>query len=172
MDERPAIDGGDVDVPDFAGGDSFEGALEIERHLERFLRLGKPVHITELGVSSANEPMPEGEVKNPNRNVWHGAEWSETIQADWAEQFYTICYSKPEIEAITPILIVSSAKAGEAASAIGPMAAAIRRPRPSLTKSRLFMRLSPCDYCPVAAAQRKAHANWRRSSQFPFKPLL
>ena len=57
--------------------------LEIERQMERFLRLGKPVHITELGVSSANEPMPEGEVKNPDRNVWHGTEWSETIKADW-----------------------------------------------------------------------------------------
>ena len=75
--------------------------LEIERHLERFFVLGKPVHITELGVSSANEPVPSGEVRTPNRNVWHGTEWNEQIQADWVEQFYTICYSKPEIEAIT-----------------------------------------------------------------------
>jgi hypothetical protein len=42
----------------------------------------------------------QGEVRTPNRNVWHGTEWSEQIQADWAEQFYTIC-RKPQIEAIT-----------------------------------------------------------------------
>jgi endo-1,4-beta-xylanase len=75
--------------------------LEIERHLERFFRFGKPIHLTELGVSSSGEPVPSGEVKTPSRNVWHGMEWSEAIQADWAEQFYTICYSKPEIQAIT-----------------------------------------------------------------------
>ncbi len=75
--------------------------LEIERHLERFFRFGKPIHITELGVSSSGEPVPSGEVRTPSRNVWHGAAWSEAIQADWVEQFYTICYSKPEIRAIT-----------------------------------------------------------------------
>jgi GH35 family endo-1,4-beta-xylanase len=75
--------------------------FEIERHLERFFVFGKPVHITELGVSSSSQPLERGESRFPNRNVWHGDAWNETIQADWAEQFYTICYSKPQIEAIT-----------------------------------------------------------------------
>lgn len=76
--------------------------LEIERQLERFFVFGKPVHITELGISSANEPAGSGEqVRTPGRRVWHGSEWSEQIQADWIEQFYTICYSKPQIQAIT-----------------------------------------------------------------------
>lgn len=75
--------------------------LEIERQLERFFRFGKPIHITELGVSSSSEPQKTGENRNPSRAVWHGEQWSEEIQADWAEQFYTICYSKPQIQALT-----------------------------------------------------------------------
>jgi GH35 family endo-1,4-beta-xylanase len=76
--------------------------LEIERQLERFFIFGKPIHITELGISSANEPVRMGEeVRRPGRRVWHGTEWSERIQADWLEQFYTICYSKPQIEAVS-----------------------------------------------------------------------
>ena len=76
--------------------------LEIERQLERFFVFGKPIHITELGISSANEPVRMGEeIRRPGRRVWHGSEWSERIQADWIEQFYTICYSKPQIEAIS-----------------------------------------------------------------------
>lgn len=75
--------------------------LEIERHIERYFRFGKPIHITELGVPTSSEPVQRGQVRQPNRNVWHGTEWTEEIQADWIEQFYTICYSKPEIEAIT-----------------------------------------------------------------------
>jgi hypothetical protein len=27
--------------------------------------------------------------------------WNETIQADWIEQFYTLCYAHPAVEAIT-----------------------------------------------------------------------
>ena len=75
--------------------------LEIERQIERYFVLRKPVHITELGVSSSSDVVPTGENRQPSRNVWHGAAWSEEIQADWAEQFYTICYSKPEVQAIT-----------------------------------------------------------------------
>jgi len=75
--------------------------LEIERQLERFFVFDKPIHITELGVSSSSEPAQTGENRTPSRNVWHGTEWSEQIQADWVEQFYTLCYSKPEIQAIS-----------------------------------------------------------------------
>jgi endo-1,4-beta-xylanase len=69
--------------------------LEIERQIERYFVLGKPIHITELGISSSSDATEEGQNRLPNRNVWHGESWTEQIQADWAEQFYTICYSKP-----------------------------------------------------------------------------
>ncbi len=74
--------------------------LEIERMLERFAQLGKPIHITELGVSSKNEPDPTAHGREPSNSYWH-AEWSERVQADWVEQFYTLCYGKPYIHAIT-----------------------------------------------------------------------
>jgi GH35 family endo-1,4-beta-xylanase len=73
--------------------------LEINRLLERFSQLGKPIHITELGVSSATLPDQNAFIKKPS-GLWHEP-WSEKIQADWIEQFYTLCYSKPYIEAIT-----------------------------------------------------------------------
>jgi GH35 family endo-1,4-beta-xylanase len=82
--------------------------LEIERHVERFIALGKPIHITELGVPSGNDRRTQMTYEERGRTIpypidaiWHGNEWSEQIQADWVEQFYTICFSKPEVQAIT-----------------------------------------------------------------------
>jgi GH35 family endo-1,4-beta-xylanase len=74
--------------------------FEISRLLDRFAQFGKPVHITELGVSTATGEDTTAHVKQPGRAYWHG-EWSEAIQADWIEQFYTLCYSKPYVEAVT-----------------------------------------------------------------------
>lgn len=71
--------------------------LEIERQVERFFVLGKPVHVTELGVPSVNP----SEASMGTENLWHGTAWTQQVQADWVEQFYTICYSKPQIQAIT-----------------------------------------------------------------------
>jgi endo-1,4-beta-xylanase len=82
--------------------------LEIERHMERFAALGKPLHITELGVPSANNKLTvttyveRGKIiPYPIDAVYHGTEWSEQAQADWVEQFYTICYGMPQVEAVT-----------------------------------------------------------------------
>ena len=71
--------------------------LEIERQVERFFVFGKPVHVTELGVPSENP----GEGIMGGNNPWHGTAWTQQGQADWVEQFYTICYSKPQVQAIT-----------------------------------------------------------------------
>ena len=73
--------------------------FEINRLLERFSQLGKPIHITELGVSSAPGKDERSILKGPI-GLWHSS-WSESVQADWVEQFYTLCYSKPYIQAIT-----------------------------------------------------------------------
>ena len=71
--------------------------LEIERQVERFFVFGRPIHVTELGV-----PSSSAQAKGMGtENVWHGNQWSEPVQADWVEQFYTICYSKPQVQAIT-----------------------------------------------------------------------
>ncbi len=82
--------------------------LEIERHIERFFEFGKPIHITELGIPSADSPDTRlsfeergSRIPYPIDAVWHGTEWSEQIQADWVEQFYTLCYSMPQVDAIS-----------------------------------------------------------------------
>ena len=72
---------------------------EINRLLERYRNLGKPIHITELSVSSATTTDETSQLQEPE-GLWHKP-WSEAIQADWLEQFYTLCYSKPYIKAIS-----------------------------------------------------------------------
>ncbi|MCY2951185.1 MAG: endo-1,4-beta-xylanase [Planctomycetota bacterium] len=74
--------------------------LEISRMLDRFAALGKPLHVTELGVSSSDERDENAHGKEPSKAYWH-APWSETIQADWIEQFYTVCYAHPAVQAVT-----------------------------------------------------------------------
>lgn len=73
--------------------------FEINRLLERFSSLGKPIHITELGVSSSTKRDETSYLKDVF-GLWHEP-WSEKVQADWIEQFYTVCYSKPYIKAIS-----------------------------------------------------------------------
>jgi endo-1,4-beta-xylanase len=75
--------------------------FEINMHLDLFCALGKPIHITELGVSAANKPQTTKHHLQLNPHFWHGTPWSETQQADWIEGFYTICYAKPAIEAVS-----------------------------------------------------------------------
>jgi endo-1,4-beta-xylanase len=73
--------------------------FEIDRLLEKFSKLGKKIQISELGVASNNKTDSAAMIQEPF-GFWHEP-WSEKIQADWIEQFYTICYSKSFIEAIT-----------------------------------------------------------------------
>jgi GH35 family endo-1,4-beta-xylanase len=78
--------------------------MEISRLLDRYARFGKPIHISEIGVSSAAGRDPRSYFKDNDFSAllgeWHGP-WSEDVQADWVEQFYTIAYSKPAIAAIS-----------------------------------------------------------------------
>ena len=77
--------------------------LAISKVLDEYACFGKPVHITELGIATGGRPAssPE-EIERINRieGLWHPP-WCEEVQADWAEWFYTVCYARPEIEAIT-----------------------------------------------------------------------
>ena len=77
--------------------------LSISKLLDEYARFGKPVHITELGVRSAEaESLPgqESEQLRRTRGDWHYP-WCEKVQADWMEWFYTLAYARDEIEAIT-----------------------------------------------------------------------
>lgn len=77
--------------------------MELSRLLDRYGRLGKPIHITEIGVSSAPASDPQSffaaQDFSRTRGEWHRP-WDEELQAEWIEQFYTIAYSKPAVQAM------------------------------------------------------------------------
>ena len=82
--------------------------LAIDKLFDRFKVFGRKLHLTELGVPSfMKEIRPDttpGDVyclEYMYYGIWHDLAWNERLQADWVEQFYTIAYSHPEVEAIT-----------------------------------------------------------------------
>lgn len=76
-----------------------QDVFEIERMLDRFKIFKKPLQISEISCNSA--PGLDAASMRPKDLVpgWHGP-WTETMQADWLESIYTICYSRPEFEAV------------------------------------------------------------------------
>ncbi|HZZ42409.1 MAG TPA: endo-1,4-beta-xylanase [Tepidisphaeraceae bacterium] len=73
--------------------------FEIDRMLERFADFGKPCQITECATQSEDGPdLASMRPRTPTPG-WHGP-WNETMQADWLEGIYTLCYSKPHFEAV------------------------------------------------------------------------
>jgi endo-1,4-beta-xylanase len=78
--------------------------MEISRLLDRFAQFEKPIHITEIGISSAPGVDKRSLFNKQDLSVllgeWHRP-WDEAVQADWLEQFYTIAYSKPAVQAIS-----------------------------------------------------------------------
>jgi len=72
----------------------------ISRLLDKYSTLGKPIHVTELGVPSSFHNDEDAMVREVGvAGVWHKP-WDEEIQADWVEQFYTIAFSKPYVRSI------------------------------------------------------------------------
>ncbi|MDR3173001.1 MAG: endo-1,4-beta-xylanase, partial [Treponema sp.] len=71
--------------------------LAIDKLYDRFARFKKPYHITELGVPSQERDVPpnttEGDIyclRYMYRGLWHEMNWSERLQGDWLEDFYTL----------------------------------------------------------------------------------
>ena len=82
--------------------------LEIDKLYDRFAEFGKPMHLTELGVPSQSLDVPydtsEGNLyclRYMYRGLWREMGWTERLQADWIEEFYTISYARQEVEALT-----------------------------------------------------------------------
>jgi len=82
--------------------------LAIDKMYDRFSEFKKPLHLTELGVPSFKRDIPfpshEGDIyclRYMYNGHWREFEWSERLQADWLEDFYTISYARPEVEALT-----------------------------------------------------------------------
>lgn len=77
--------------------------LSISKLLDEYARFGKPIHITELGVRSAERERKQGgesEQVRRTQGEWHYP-WCEKVQADWMEWFYTMAYAREEVKAIT-----------------------------------------------------------------------
>lgn len=82
--------------------------MAIDKLYDRFAEFGKPLHLTELGVPSFKKDIPlsshEGDIyclRYMYNGNWREFEWNERLQADWLEEFYTLSYSRPEVEALT-----------------------------------------------------------------------
>ncbi|HYV28727.1 MAG TPA: endo-1,4-beta-xylanase [Candidatus Eisenbacteria bacterium] len=73
--------------------------FEIDRMIDRFKAFQRRLHITEISCNSADGLDPASMRPKSFVPGWHGP-WNETMQADWLESIYTICYSKPEFEAV------------------------------------------------------------------------
>ncbi len=78
--------------------------VAVYRLLNAYASLGKPIHITEMGVNggfrvkeSAGSSWSQLDMSD---GTWHGG-WNEHTQADWMEQFYTIAATRKEIRALT-----------------------------------------------------------------------
>ncbi|HEV2293456.1 MAG TPA: endo-1,4-beta-xylanase [Tepidisphaeraceae bacterium] len=72
--------------------------FEIDRMLQRHFVIGKPIHITEMSTSAKPGQDPESMRPKSATPPWHGEAWNETLQADWLEAMFTLCYSHPQIE--------------------------------------------------------------------------
>ncbi|MFV2073584.1 MAG: endo-1,4-beta-xylanase, partial [Thermoanaerobaculales bacterium] len=68
----------------------------IAQVLRRLSGFGKPIHVTEISVSSAWDPSWIA----AGAGFWHEP-WSEEIQADFLEAFYRLCFGTPAVHAVT-----------------------------------------------------------------------
>ena len=82
--------------------------MALDKLYDRFAEFGKPMHLTELGVPSLFRDVPLSANENAlyiHRYLyfgkWREFDWNERLQADWLEEFYTLSYSRPEVEALT-----------------------------------------------------------------------
>ncbi|MCL2572274.1 MAG: endo-1,4-beta-xylanase [Defluviitaleaceae bacterium] len=83
--------------------------VAVDRMLDVFKAFGKPVHITEMGVNGGTRGKGAGTSSSStwayqqlsmSEGLWHNG-WNEVTQADWMEQFYTLCAAREEIKALT-----------------------------------------------------------------------
>ena len=78
--------------------------VQVNLMLDAFKALGKPVHITEMGVNGGFRQKGNAGSSwsqlDMSEGTWHGG-WNEHTQADWMEMFYTIAAARDEIEALT-----------------------------------------------------------------------
>ncbi|MBR3929627.1 MAG: endo-1,4-beta-xylanase [Clostridia bacterium] len=78
--------------------------VQVNLMLDVFRTLGKPIHITEMGVNGGFRQKGNAGSSwsqlDMSQGTWHGG-WNEHTQADWMEMFYTIAAARKEIQALT-----------------------------------------------------------------------
>ena len=78
--------------------------VAVSKMLDAFAALGKPIHITEMGVNGGFRAKGNAgsswSQMDMSEGTWHGG-WNEHTQADWMEQFYTLAAARKEIHALT-----------------------------------------------------------------------
>lgn len=80
--------------------------FQIGHLLDRYVALGKPMHITAVGVPSEPAPGGTGGSGAPGNGGYWRRPWTQTVQAHWMEAFYNIALSKPLIECISWVELV------------------------------------------------------------------
>ncbi|MBL8880602.1 MAG: endo-1,4-beta-xylanase [Phycisphaerales bacterium] len=84
--------------------------LQVSALIDRLAQLGKPLHITGVGVPSQPESDAGGIAPG---GEWHGP-WNEETQANWLEAFIEIAMSKPYVECVCVDALVDGPSAGVA----------------------------------------------------------
>ena len=88
---------------DSAGG-YCRDLLELSHLLDRYGRLGSPIHLSTVAVPSDAGPDADcqlgPDVDPADGGAWHGP-WTPQRQAEWLESFLMIAISKPYMHAVT-----------------------------------------------------------------------
>jgi GH35 family endo-1,4-beta-xylanase len=63
----------------------------VEKTLQTYAKLGKRIHITEFTPTSSGKAIT---------GSYHEGVWDEKAQADYAEQFFRICFANPSVDCI------------------------------------------------------------------------
>lgn len=102
-----AFDGIGLQVFFGTGGRGFHcrDTLAVSDLLDRFAALGKPIHLTAVGVPSACLPDPDAVMGGAQHapgagGVWRKP-WDEMTQSDWIDEFYHIAIAKPFVAGIS-----------------------------------------------------------------------
>lgn len=78
--------------------------MQVSSLLDRYVGLGKPLHITATAVPSAPvpaavDPKAGADVAPMSGGYWRKP-WSPSVQGHWLEAFYHMAMSKPNVESI------------------------------------------------------------------------
>jgi hypothetical protein len=78
--------------------------FQLSCMLDKFSTLGRPLFVTAATAPGRNGPdasdRSNGRLDPSQAGRWHRP-WDPQLQADWMEQFYRICLSKPFVESIS-----------------------------------------------------------------------